>query len=87
MCGIVPVQSNDTKIEDGSSAAENIRGQPELAGHGAKHPPSNHSVGNIERQHCQGNLQHVTLQAGAQSHLDSLQASAFPMFLSRNFTL
>ena len=87
MRGIVPVQSNDTKIEDGSSAAENIRGQPELAGHGAKHPPPNHSVGNIERQHSQRNLQHFTLQAAARNHLNSLQALAFPMFLYRNLTL
>ena len=36
----LPVQGDGTQVEDAGGAAQHVRRQPDLAGDGAEHPPT-----------------------------------------------
>ena len=42
MCDGLPVQGDGTQVEDAGGAAQHVRRQPDLAGDGAEHPPTEH---------------------------------------------
>ena len=43
-----PVQGDGAQVEDAGGAAQDVSGQPDLAGDGAKYPATQHRVGNIQ---------------------------------------